>query len=163
MSWKTKLYENYLTTGMSGGNANLSEKFFEQHKYTAKRLLRYLPKEKSATIIDLGCGSGGLLYCLKKSGYKNLKGVDYSIEQVKIAKSAGLDFIEEGDLTSFLNGIKDFSVDVFMLMDVIEHFERDELFNLLSIMRRKIGPNGQVIIHIPNAEGILEAEYDMAI
>ncbi|MCA0238526.1 MAG: class I SAM-dependent methyltransferase [Bacteroidetes bacterium] len=154
MNWKNKLYEAYVSTGMSKKNENNTIDIFDQYRFTAKRIKKYLGDDKTIKIIDLGCGSGGLLYQIKQFGYENLTGIDYSSEQVELANMMGLTFIYQGDIIDYLAKSKDSCIDVIILMDVIEHFTREELINLLSLLRMKIRPTGRIIIHVPNAEGI---------
>ncbi|XP_015920391.1 EEF1A lysine methyltransferase 2 [Parasteatoda tepidariorum] len=42
--------------------------------------------DKSASILDAGCGNGMTLISLAKVGFENLTGIDYSIEAIELAK-----------------------------------------------------------------------------
>lgn len=154
MNWKSQLYKNYITTGMANPSLESADTLYLQFKFTANRILPFLPSDKGSVIIDLGCGSGGLLLCLKRLGYQNLHGVDYSSEQVALANRIGLEYVVEADLLNYLNDTPPQSVDVFILMDVIEHFSRQEIFALFTLLREKIKNTGVVLLHVPNAEGI---------
>jgi SAM-dependent methyltransferase len=47
----------------------------------------------------------------------------------------------------------DGSLDVVITFDLIEHFIKTELIELIDEVRRVLKPDGRWIIHVPNAEG----------
>ncbi len=101
----------------------------------------------------MGCGHGSLIHCLKSMGYRNIEGVDVSGEQVAMAHSLGMPEIVQGDLAGFLEG-KAQKYDVAFLMDVLEHLEKQEVVDMLELVRAALKTNGRLIIHVPNAEGL---------
>jgi SAM-dependent methyltransferase len=98
-----------------------------------------------ATIVDVGCGTGGNLSDLAHD--HNCVGIDSSGEAIEFAKKRFPDvrFIC-GNVPHDLGGIKD-DADVFMLLDVVEHVEHDSEFlrDLLGVVR----PGGHVVITVP--------------
>src|SRR5206468_564812 len=83
--YRTRLYEHY-RSGL--GLAAVSSEA-DSTKYILRRLLRgYVPNDRAAPILDLGCGSGMLVHLLRQAGYQNAVGVDTSVEQVAGAKAA---------------------------------------------------------------------------
>lgn len=152
--WKQRLYDNYVSTGQAGGHINsingLDIKQFPQLSYLIKK---HLPINKDIAILDLACGHGSLLYCLKQHGYNNVQGVDISAEQVSLAHQLGLTEVKCQDIKEFLSGRKS-EFDVIFLMDILEHFTKQELFDYLDIVNQSLKQNGSVIVHVPNAEGI---------
>ncbi len=46
------------------------------HPKMPKYLKQILPADKSARILDIGCGYGNLLYGMREAGYKNIQGID---------------------------------------------------------------------------------------
>lgn len=153
-SWKTKLYETYVTTQQSAAsNQNIDEirlSLFPQYRHI---ISNYLPPDKTTRIADLGCGYGQLLFCLKEMGYTNIDGVDTSSEQVEIAHRLGLNKVRRGDLAGFLNEVSG-KYDVIFLMDVLEHMEKHEVINILELIGNTLSEEGLLIIHVPNAEGL---------
>jgi len=92
-----------------------------------------------------------LLSLLKQHGYSSLKGIDISEEQVQIAKELGNNKVEQGDILSYLsNDAKTY--DCIIGIDVIEHFEKDALMELLSMINARLNQNGQVILRTPNGD-----------
>jgi len=153
-NWKQRLYDNYVSTGQAGGNINRSNgldiKQFPQLSHVIKL---HLPSKKDIEILDLACGHGSLIYCLKQHGYTNLHGVDISAQQVNLAHELGLTEVKCQDIKEFLSGKKN-EFDVIFLMDILEHFTKQELFDYLDIINQSLKQNGRVVIHVPNAEGI---------
>jgi cyclopropane fatty-acyl-phospholipid synthase-like methyltransferase len=109
-------------------------------------------KDKDAAILDVGCGHGAIIYFACQAGYRNVLGVDGSLEQVTLARQLGIDGVSQGDLFDALNASGDSSLDGVIAFDVIEHFTRDELIEFVDAVRRVLRPGGKWIIHTPNGE-----------
>jgi SAM-dependent methyltransferase len=154
MSYKERVYSAYVTSGQSGKNVKVGSINFESNRpYIVNMIKRFLPANKSVRIYDLACGHGVYMYFLKQKGYFNIAGVDVSHEQINLARELGIVEAEQGTINEFLKS-KNESVDVFLLMDILEHLHFEELFLLLDEICRKANENATVIIHVPNAEGI---------
>lgn len=111
-------------------------------------ILSHLPSDKGIKILDVGCGSGHLLYALKKEGYNNCFGIDSSKKQIDRAKEK-MDCVELVDVFGYLpNHEREF--DVITLIDVAEHFDKNNLFKLMKIINNALCPGGIMIIHTIN-------------
>ena len=108
--------------------------------------------DRSARILDLGCGHGAFIYFLREAGYTNVVGVDKSPEQVAEAKRLGIAGVQEADLWEILQQSPDASYDVVITFDVIEHFSKDELLPLVDGVQRILRSGGRWVIHTPNGE-----------
>jgi predicted TPR repeat methyltransferase len=162
-NWKEFLYDSYVSSGQSGyKGGDIIKNFGSAKPYADTLISNFFPNDKSAYIVDLGCGTGSVLYHIKEKGYTNIIGIDVSQQQVDIAHLAGLEFIKKQDLIEFLNNTKDNTIDVFMLLDVIEHMTREELFSIFSLLYAKLKIGGKVIIHVPNSEGIFGSKIRYA-
>ncbi|MCR8454597.1 MAG: class I SAM-dependent methyltransferase [Crenarchaeota archaeon] len=64
----------------------------------------FLPEDRDARILDIGCGMGHFLYFLKEEGYRNFLGVDISREQVNFVRKYITDKVVEADAFTFLEG-----------------------------------------------------------
>jgi 2-polyprenyl-3-methyl-5-hydroxy-6-metoxy-1,4-benzoquinol methylase len=62
--------------------------------------------------------------------------------------------VQQADLNICLECTQSSSVGVVLLMDVIEHLTRAELFDTLDEVFRILKPGGRCIAHVPNAEGL---------
>ena len=113
---------------------------------------QHFPPDRNAAILELGCGHGAFLYAMHQAGYKNARGVDGAAEQVGAARALGIAGVEQGDVISALAAIPSASLDVVVAFDLIEHFTRRELINLVDDVYRVLRQGGRWIIHVPNAE-----------
>jgi cyclopropane fatty-acyl-phospholipid synthase-like methyltransferase len=114
---------------------------------------QHFPTDKDASILDLGCGHGALIYVLQQQGYRKSRGIDGSPEQVAAAMRLGIADVVQGDVLSALANTLDASEDVVVCFDLIEHFAKDEVIGLIDEVHRVLKPGGSWIIHVPNAEG----------
>jgi predicted TPR repeat methyltransferase len=81
-------------------------------------------------------------------------GVDASESQLKVGRQLGLETLILRDIKPFLRETPDQSFDVVTAIDVLEHLKRSELFETLDQIYRILRPNGRIVMHVPNAEGI---------
>jgi len=121
----------------------------------AKRLIRRtMPSDRTIRLVDLGCGYGRLLFGLKSMGYTSCLGVDGSESQLRVGRQLGLEPLVLSDLAAFLRQTPDETFDVVTAIDVLEHLQRSELIETLDQILRILRPNGRLVLHLPNAEGI---------
>lgn len=155
MNWKDHLYSSYITSGQAQERASSAEEQFRPRAFYLRQIIReHVPGDRNARILDIGCGHGVLLYFLCKSGYNHCAGVDASAEQVEFAKRMGIENVEAGDAMEFLKAQQPSSADVVCLFDILEHLDRQELFEILHHVRRVLAPGGRCIGHVPNGSGI---------
>lgn len=121
----------------------------------------YVPNWKQLTILDLGCGMGGLVVRLQQEGCK-VFGVDYCFDYCVITRLRGMRY---GFQSQVVNGaaewlpLKDQSVDIIFCYEVIEH-----IFDPLAMLReihRVIRPNGLVFITVPNRWTLYDYHYHL--
>lgn len=72
-----------------------------------------------------------------------------SPEAVAIARSKGLDVVD-ADLRAFLHAARH-GWDLITAFDVIEHFGKDELLDVLGLIFERLNPRGVFILQTPNA------------
>jgi 2-polyprenyl-3-methyl-5-hydroxy-6-metoxy-1,4-benzoquinol methylase len=119
---------------------------------------RYLPKSRDANILDIGCGYGFFLDACHRAGYKNLTGVDGISQCVTFAKEQLNLRVVNDDILHYLSEIKDGTFDTVTAFDVIEHFSKQEVLEIFSLVYSKLKKDGLFIIQVPNA-GSLSGLY----
>ncbi len=149
------IYSAYLHSSVEPDLQSLIEAQRRRMFYLKRLARRYFPKNRSASIIDLGCGSGALISLAKQMGYTNIVGVDRSQEQVAAAQQLGITEVRQGDLFDYARGLPDASQDVIVAFDVIEHLSKNELITFVKEVLRLLRPGGRWILHTPNAESPL--------
>jgi predicted TPR repeat methyltransferase len=105
--------------------------------------------DRTLPAVDLGCGSGELLYALRELGFSNIHGCDLSAEQVAVARRA-FPLVQEANLFDYLAAFEDESLGLVTAFDVIEHLGPQASFDLMDLVRRKLSPGGLFIAHLPN-------------
>ena len=159
MPWKDRLYNSYVSSGQAStgrlSSAISADDFFAPRAASIQHIVeKHVPTDRGARILDLACGHGAFLYFLKKAGYTNISGADISQEQIDVAHRLGIPEAKCCNLFSELADTSSESVDVLLLMDVLEHLTMDELFQALDEAFRVLKKGGTCIAHVPNAEGL---------
>lgn len=111
---------------------------------------RHFPVARDVAILDLGCGHGALMRALEAAGYFNVRGVDASLAQVRLAQKLGMGAVAQKDVMAALESAQDASYDVVVALDVLEHLTKPELGVLAEGVRRVLKPSGRWIIHTVN-------------
>lgn len=110
----------------------------------------WLPTDKDACIVDLGCGDGRVLPLLKeKMGYGHVCGVDISSSQVKLARQHTPN-VELGDVIEFLRTTPKY-FDLILAFDLIEHLSKNEVLEFIERCYSKLNKGGRIVIQTPNA------------
>jgi 2-polyprenyl-3-methyl-5-hydroxy-6-metoxy-1,4-benzoquinol methylase len=150
-NYRTRIYNHYVSA-WDASNVPSSLEALEKRGPTMRYVVNaFFPKDKAAAILDLGCGHGTLVHFAHKAGYANTYGIDGSAQQVTLAQQLGITNITKGDLMAALKVTPPESLDAVIAFDVIEHFTKDELINLVDAIYRALKPSGCWIIHAPNA------------
>ncbi len=159
-NYRKTLYTDYYQN-QSGRRFQLEieEKMKRDEYHLSKEILPLIPKSKDIAILDIGCGFGSLIRMFKNKGYTKLKGIDLSESQVKVAHANGLNQeIEVADIHQFLSD-KTGQFDVITGIDIIEHFSKDELVELLNIIKKSLKPGGIAIFRTPNNDAPFASVY----
>ena len=158
MNYREKIYKKYRSSHVENLIGKVDLNFFKKkfpiwRKYYGE----FLPLDKNVKILDIACGDGGIIYWLQSIGYKNSFGIDISEEQVDLAKSLGIKNIEKADLREFLKTNKNW--DVIFALDILEHFYKEEILDILELIYNALNKNGILIIKTPNGESIFGTRY----
>lgn len=100
-----------------------------------------------SVVLEGGCGLGRWLFFLRKLGYKKLIGVDFITHPLDIIKKHDIELtVKVGNVDSL--PIEDSSVDLYLSMGVIEHFEEGPE-KVLQEAYRVLAREGIMIISVP--------------
>ena len=110
----------------------------------------WLPASRDERIVDLACGGGSLLRFFYQRGFRDLRGVDISPDQVARAKKVFAK-VTEMNVLKFLREQAG-SFGLITALDLIEHLDKDEVLAFLDECHRALRPGGRLILQTPNAE-----------
>ena len=122
--------------------------------YISKLIVKYLPSDLNAKIVDVGCGFGFALLALKQLGYHDIQGVEISSQQAAQCRSMGFN-VEVTENTIEWISTKKNTFDCVLIMDVIEHVPVDQQIQMMASIRASLKEGGRVILTTPNANAIL--------
>ncbi|NBC83454.1 MAG: hypothetical protein GVY19_08735 [Bacteroidetes bacterium] len=110
--------------------------------------IKSLTDKENPLIIDVGCGDAFFLHQLsKKMENSTLYGVDIELTDAMIDQfSSGSTSIQ---LFKNLTDVPPAEADIILLLDVIEHIEKDKSFLNELLASGYIGPNTKIIITVP--------------
>jgi SAM-dependent methyltransferase len=145
---------NYDADIYDGLNTNLADLSFYK---------RWMPKNKSARILELCCGSGRLTLPIAKAGY-DICGVDYTSSMLEQAKAKAskeglnLKFIEADIRTLDLPEKYDL---IFIPFNSIHHlYKNEDLFKAFNVVKNHLKEGGLFLLDCfnPQIEFIVEGE-----
>lgn len=146
---KNRLYKNYISTHFGNIHNEIKKDYRTFYRYYNRNYSRFIPNNTNINILEIGCGMGHFLYYLQKKGYQNYLGVDISEENINFCKTKKF-HVAHIDIFDFLkSGVEPF--DVIIMNDVIEHFNKAEILQLLDLIKNNLTDDGIVIIKAPNS------------
>lgn len=103
--------------------------------------------------MDLGCGRGEWLELMQEQGIAAI-GVDKNESMIQYCKKRRLDVVKNDLLTHLKNQSSD-SVDILTAFQVVEHFPKNMLVDVLKEAYRVLRPGGVLILETPNPENLI--------
>lgn len=116
---------------------------------------------EGVSILDAGCGTGGLLLKLQEENYENILGADISEHALQICKQRGLNVIQSDvrDLPQKLNGQ---TFDAIICNDVLCYFTIEEIPAIIEGFKSLLKPGGLLIMNNP-AYAAFAGNHDVAV
>jgi SAM-dependent methyltransferase len=155
--YRARLLARYVSTHSSVGDAAAQQGLERRRAFLDALVQRHFPADRTAAVLDLGCGHGALLWAARRAGYTNLTGIDASPEQVAAAKRLGIEGVRQQDLREGLAALSPDSLDVVVLFDLFHYFDRPEQIAIIDAVHRVLKPGGRWILHVPNGEALFAA------
>jgi SAM-dependent methyltransferase len=152
--FRAGLYRGYVSTFKGEPADLLGEGAFVWWDHKFLPLLAGL--ERGAAILDMGCGSGGLLAYLGRRGFSHALGVDISAEQIELAHKRGVKAEQHDALAYLAANVEKF--EAILGVDVLEHFTRDELTHVVKHVFQALRPGGRFIIQTANGAGLFPGQ-----
>ena len=149
ISWtKNDIDEYYKNCNIYDNISFVKKNVYDNHYRQVLNKLKNISKR--ANIIDVGCGNGELLNLLKKSGYKNICGLDPSPSSIKYVS-------DKYNINCILGSVYDLDnnlygkYDLVIFSGVLEHvlYPDECIKNLKKLLR----PDGVLFLIMPNAQG----------
>jgi 2-polyprenyl-3-methyl-5-hydroxy-6-metoxy-1,4-benzoquinol methylase len=127
--------------------------YFKVHEgnqsYYKENYTVFLPKDKGARILDIGCGAGQFLFFLKALGYENIEGCDIGEKQIRLVTDMGIKGTVISNINEFLNRKTNYYDFIFM-GQVIEHLRKEELILELRNIFNSMKEGGVFLFSTPN-------------
>ena len=123
-----KFDKTYFTTG---GYDDYLERFEEQGKDYALRLIKKIKPEKSWKFLDVGCGMGGIVLALRKLGFE-ARGIEPS--QFCLENSPAKKWLKFGDILNL--PFKNQAFDVTITIDVLCYLTKKEAKKAIKELSR---------------------------
>lgn len=147
---KQDIYDRYIDTSFS----NYKDRPYTKLSYFRKNYQQYLPFDKSAKILDVGCGRGEFLKLLIESGYANFLGIDIGESCIDYCRKNVTPNVELIDnLQSFLTKNQRI-YDLIVGFDVIEHFNKSEILEVIPLLKGALRNDGLLIIQTINQANV---------
>lgn len=148
--YRARIYARY-ATNFQDAPADFDPKAAWRWGRAYRHYLRgWLPENQNATVLDVACGGGKLLYFFKRLEYPNIGGVDISPEQVRLSRQVTPN-VTEANALDFLISQKD-TFDLIIGLDIVEHFHKPEVLDFLDACCGALKTGGRLVLQTPNAD-----------
>lgn len=117
----------------------------------------FLPQDRHARVVEIGCGTGRFAAFLASKGYRNYLGLDINPEAVRELKAAtGLDALLVPSVEDYL-GRHSEPMDLVVFQQSIYYWEIDALHYLLRLISERLSPRGVLLIEVFNGSLLTSA------
>jgi SAM-dependent methyltransferase len=117
------------------------------------------PASREWTILDAGCGTGGNLQALRRSGHIYAQGFDYAEAAVQFCRQRGLHNVRQASITDIPFPGDEF--DLVYSCDVLCDTGTSSQEQALAELYRVTRPGGRLFLNLP-AYAFLRSEHDAA-
>ncbi len=148
--YRDRIYETYYAVHVAPRKGAMDRQRLDKLANTFDHHFgKFLPPQKDAAILDIGCGVGSLVYWLHARGYENARGIDTSPDVVATAQRLGIRNVIQQDLRALIGREHD-TYDAIFMRDVLEHIPKDVVLDVLDGVLDLLKPGGRLILQVPN-------------
>jgi SAM-dependent methyltransferase len=119
---------------------------------------RFLPSDRKAKTLDIGCGMGFALMALRRLGFDDVVGVESDQSQATSCRAKGLKVDLTSNTLTYLQE-RAGQFDVILALDLIEHIPVGEQLPFVHAVFNALAPRGVLICTVPNANSTLASRY----
>jgi SAM-dependent methyltransferase len=116
---------------------------------------------KEISILDTGCGTGGLIQFLRDKGYCNITGFDISDLAIDLCRSKQIDVTKE-DIFEYADKYPNLYYDVIVNSDVLCYIKWEKHKKIIADLHKMLNPGGVLLVNLP-AFNIFKGEHDIAV
>lgn len=131
------------------------------HEKVLSEIQQKFGNKKDISILDLGCGTGGLLHFLRKNNYQNLHGIDYSDTSIHFSKLRNLS-VQKVNIADILPVFQGQQFEVIICNDVFYCLNQDQIINALQDISSLLKTEA-IFISNNNAFNIFYGTHDIAV
>ena len=146
---REKLFDEYFSSIFSHSNVFSKKEYNNAFLQFELNYGNYIPLQKDAKILDIGCGTGHFLYYLEKKGYNNFLGIDISPQQINFCRKNVSKHVEIADAFEFLKDKKNI-YDAIVANDLLEHIPKGEIIKFLKLTNEALKSEGVFCMKTPN-------------
>ena len=117
-------------------------------RYYRRNHLPFLMDLPPGPILDIGCGLGEFLAFADAELDRETVGLDLSAENVAACRERGLN-AEKADVFEFLQQ-QEAHYAAIIMNDVLEHFEKEDVMRLLTLVHGRLPEGGRLLVKVPN-------------
>jgi SAM-dependent methyltransferase len=117
--------------------------------------------KKDIYILDIGCGTGGLLHFLRANQYINLQGIDYSEHSIHFSKLRALN-VQRLSIDDISKVFSARQFDVIICNDVFYCLDKPQIINALNNVALLLKSDG-IFLSNNNAIDIFYGTHDIAV
>ncbi len=115
---------------------------FHQQRLDYQTILDLIPPR--ASVLDLGCGTGGLLARLRQRGHRHLLGIEWDEQAILVCVRRGLDVVQ-ADLNKGLPAMADRQFDFVVLSQTLQ-----TVLDVSRVLRDMLRVGRRGIVSFPN-------------